>query len=1064
MKKILFSVFSLIFLCSSAAYAETNIRVEGEDYDIASVVSASAQTDSGLSGENCLYIWDLPNKNGEYEITYTVNAPLKGTYDMTGVTMRLSANFSTDYYIQVNNDDEFAATERMSDLGRITSIKLPGEFYKYDFGSVKLQKGDNTLKIRLNKNDARSDIDGRLMQVIDYFDFTMQGGGNVVFSGISSNMPSNTYNVGQTVEFTAELSGIAKSEMKYSYEVINSDEEIVNSGDLVFREGSDVQKLYLPGLNADWYRITFYEHGTKTQAGKSKMFSVIKPIFPETIKNNHFAVDTGGYFADKKVIRQQANVAYRNGISFMRERGNWASLPVQKNEKFVAEMEEGMNVLYMFEGGPGQHYYNAGNLFELYDMMKELSKEYGEQMAFEIWNEPDGLGHAPGDLTAAFIKAASIGAADGNPNVIKTNGGLAGLPSDLHNRLLFQNGFMDYVDVFCYHAHESWSGGSVTPVLRASKTFPNMAALYAYDKDKPVWLNESGIQVPVESDGLPNVAAQRAKGSHLLKSTVDSIRMGHDKRFWFLWVHYVEGAKEFGNFSDTNEPYISVNVMNTMVNALKESEYIGPLANLPAGAAGYALNNGEKDVAVLWSNSKNTYSFTGDATAMDMTGKDVKVTSANGVNSVEIADEPIYIIFNNKCPEENYYKAFARHGQMEITTYDDAKRIVIQPIWENQDLVESKKFGYTIKPNEEQKVTIKVYNFGDEAKEGTLNIDCDEEMFIPSATEFNFSVGAMECKDIEMTFKLGPKAAAGIGSDIAITGKLSDGREISSSIGYVRAQDEPRVAKNVTLVPDYDVPSKWNPANRAEGRLTFANTDVPGEIKVTLEKDRSAAIWAYPKFAVEEGSMAGSNGFTFKIKLDSNSYTDAEKKGSGSNLFIYMKDGSSYYMGEGDFISFTNYSADDFVQVTVPWNSLLMWEGNAEIPFDPANITAISVGFHNFTPSAVVPTYILKDLGTYVSDHPGDSLGETTTFSVEGITNNAHYTENDSLVLTANIDITKYSNVKVLLQDEWIYESAAEENMKFDLGKLSRGYYRAEVVAEGEHNFKQGVAVYFYVD
>lgn len=1065
MKKIIFLVTCFMLAAFAEVQAADTIRVEGESFDSVSVVKARAYDDASLSGGQTLYLWDTPDRDGDYTITYTFNADRKGTYSLGGVCDIIGQGYTTDFYIQVNDEEEFSVTDNSVQGDRI-ACNMPGPTYYYTFKNVKLKKGMNTLTIKINKADTTTE--GRLYTWIDYLEFTKKASGAAAFEAVTCDAPSSVFDLGEKLVFNAELSGEAAKDMRYSYEVENSDREIVSRGSITFREGSDEQKLYLPELGADWYKITFYEYNTRNSIGLKKMFSVIDPIYPTELERNHYAVDTSRGFAKANVMGEQANVAYRCGIDWMRERGSW-NISTELPEAFQNEINEGIHLLPCFDASavPGEHRTVTGNLFEVHDVYMRQSKLLGESnSAIEILNEPDGLGRTSPDLYSSYLKAASIGVSDGSPNTAKTNGGLAGIPSEMFDRLLFQNDFMSYVDAFCYHAHEDWQGTSTVNGMRSGKCFPNVAQSLAYDKSKPIWLNESGIAVKVDdSTGEPDITAQRAKGNHLLKSSAESISYGNNKRFWFLWVHYIETGNEFGNFNANNEPYISVNVMNTMVKTLRESIYRGKMANLPEGATGYLINNGTDDVAVVWSGKNSRYTVYGDnVRAMDMLGKTLEMTAeADGGHSVAICDEPIYIYFDGACAEENYYKAYQRESD-ELTPmeYDKAKRVVIQQLWEGQDLQYAMQHGYTI--DNGQKLTLRVYNFNkEESVSGVIDIDCNSN-FKVSEDKLSFDIAPWEYREFELTVDLADDVVWGAGGDVAFIGRLSSGEEISPSVAWVNAVDKPYVANEIKLVEGYDDPSKWNLTNHSVGDLKIEKGENEGELKFSFTKPYATSSWCYPKFFIEQGSMADTDGFTYKVKLTSMDYTEETLQQNRQNLYVYMNDGSSYYFNGTDFINFENFSDEEWTQVTVPWNSLVMWEGDASVSFDPANIKAFSTGFNNFRSSTPVPTYLVRDLGTFVSGLPGHALKQESVL-LGGIESEKHYTQDDEMVFTAQLPEGKYNHVKVLLNDDYVYEQdVAGNNVTVDLGKLGRGYWRVQLTAEGERNLKEAATVYFYVD
>lgn len=1076
MKKALILALALSAVPVFTGYAAKNeepIRIEGENFDTNNAGGAVITGAENMSDETFLNI-TTSEKRDDLTLTYTITAPKTGTYKMTGVTTRLSETWTSDYYLKINDGDEYLASSGASETGVVKCSKTSNATYGYVFKSVNLKKGENTLTVRLNQNDPANS--GNITTYLDYFEFTPTKSGAFKMTKIADKATQGVFEYGDSVILYVESEGSPTSNMLYSYELTDVNEEILQKGNFSFPKGEFEAEIRLGQLDEGWYRLELFEYGTRNSVGLVRRFAVIKSIYASEINNGHWASDaaaTWHFPGGEKVIDKALNVLSRTGVEWVRSRNGW-SAGTSTSAVRDLDYKNGLRANSMSDPNPSFLNDYNGDLFQVYKETKNWGELYkGRKDGFEFGNEPDAH-NGTGDAYTAMVKAAAIGITDGDPEMIKLNGGVAGTPQALFIGLLFENDIMSYLDAYAYHAHSDWFGGMVTG-LRDYKCWTNIEYSLAYDKDMPIWLNESGIRSRTDSDGIVDEASARAQAQHFVYSTAESIAMGNDKRFFFLWSPYIENNGSFGCWDKNIDPHPVVTTMALTAREVKDSNYKGPVANTNQEfVRGELVDNGEHDVAIMYNpytgystaaldnaikNGDTEVTFTGTVTAIDYIGKEVEVRTDENGNSVINVDRPMFVRYEGEAPLSDYWPAYDRDVKpVTAKTFDVNERIVLSSEWDNQNAKKVSYTGYNIS-EDGTKVTLRVYNFNDEKVEGTIYAKLDDGYSIDK-NEADFSIDAMTSQEITFTVSSYADTPKRVQKRIMFYGNMSDGRELSPLVAAITKVDEGYVATDITLLEDIDDESKWNLNNHGGGSIK--RTDM-GNGEMLFEYDmNSGAAWAYPQFSIDDETrelMKNSAGFTYKIKL-------AEDVGNNNciqNLYVYLIDGSSYYFegGMGMFIKFQNFSTEQWMQVTVPWNELGLWSGSAAAVFDPGSISAVGIGLNFY--SDFIPDFYVKDVGIYYSDGSSDEIANMVV--LDGVEKNAHYSQDEDIVVKVNLQGSGYERVKVLFNDDFIYDEAFESDVvEINLGKLSRGYYRFEAIGCGGYNNINEATTYFYVD
>ena len=146
-------------------------RIEGEDYTGAMVnpnVRTMNNPDDGQKAVNYVSFKPEDYSDEEFITTYYLNVEEEGYYDLTVVGSQRGQDFTSDWKIYVDTEDN-AAPEYVKVADITTTKFLQNVFKQYDCGKIYLNKGINTLYWKVDRNDAPS---GVLQVALDYIEVT----------------------------------------------------------------------------------------------------------------------------------------------------------------------------------------------------------------------------------------------------------------------------------------------------------------------------------------------------------------------------------------------------------------------------------------------------------------------------------------------------------------------------------------------------------------------------------------------------------------------------------------------------------------------------------------------------------------------------------------------------------------------------------------------------------------------------------------------------------------------------------------------------------------------------
>ncbi|MCL1853961.1 MAG: InlB B-repeat-containing protein [Peptococcaceae bacterium] len=490
----------------------------------------------------------------------------------------------------------------------------------------------------------------------------------------------------------------------------------------------------------------------------------------------------------KSIITDYARAVQLSGVGWIRERmgwqhiDNWSYDASGYDDHIGAYTGRNIKILDMVQGTPSWARSGSNmlpdNLRDIYNFALEAGSRYEDNIhMWEIWNEPESNGETwrgeGADRYAAVLKAASIGFHDSGIPVAM--GGLitrdAGDYSDIaqisfvntyrsYQDALFENGIMDYVEVYNFHNHQK----NVDPSQENSGT----RAFYNYKNDydhrmfpvnrnqahlnlknslpggtrMPAWLTEAGGAIAnspkgLDEHGLGEYDKQRWQARYWVTSAATSLSTGVDKHFWFIGRAQVEDHKPYsnvywGSFSPISQvtnrmtPYAAYAAQAAMTKALGEALYLGELKadedSLPASVRGHVFRDNGDTVLILWDaeslSGKTSINLSlpqSEGILTDIMGREQTVFAFDGQFNLDVGPDPIYLKVADTIPAGVYTASYRTRKAPEFKKISEVQRIVLDqnfPAESRSHYVKDAE-AYFIQPNEETPVEVTVYNFNE---------------------------------------------------------------------------------------------------------------------------------------------------------------------------------------------------------------------------------------------------------------------------------------------------------------------------------------------------------------
>jgi hypothetical protein len=942
------------------------LRIEGEQYhSVNQTPVAKSERDATrgnsteLSSNDYLFFKSATGAAipaSGYIANYEVNIAVPGTYDLVIVASPIAMAHVSPYQMKVN-DGEYLDINASSST-KMGQVSAPANlFYKYKLNPVTLQEGTNTISFRVL--NGRS-MDGRVYFFMDYLELTKVPWG---LHKLSTNTGTGIFEEKDQKEVTIQFTDSASSGHQLTYHVVDYDGNVVLQNSVTLAVYAPSYTFALPQLERGHYTITV----EADQNGKpiQDYFSVVMNTTERKALLNHpFAIDVaGGSVIPADQAENYARAVQLTGVNYVRERMHWNSISSAKGaydfSKYApynqAYANYGIRVLELNHIAPtwskstGKNLPNS--LLDAYTLAKTTAVHFGSQADWEFWNEPDiqyTADSEPADQYAAFLKATTIGARDSGMSGQVALAGIA-YPPGSYMELLMQNDVTPYMDIYNFHAHRNDNLSSkLLDIPPSFATHTEFIQGYGLE-EKPIYVTEAGLSLKFLDSSQTITSEQlRMQARYLATSTIESISMGVDKHFWFVFPHYLENGMSWGSFSSRGTPYAAVNAQAAMTHALGEAVYLGRLSGMPNGVTNYVFRDGMDSIVAYWSevNTPLTVS-TGISRALltDIIGREQQLTSASGSYDLQSGPDVHYLRIAGEFPglSTPVYTTPVQHAPV-LTATD---RVVLVQNYPETAAVKAKTKGYLLDKLTATDIQVDVYNFNDTAMSGVVTGSVYGGWNLSNPSQ-NVTVPPYSKATLIFTLTGSEAVAADVKFPLAFQGEF-DGEATSKSVTLIASNENLEVTPSL-LVPDYENPTRWE-ENISSGSTSTLTSPANGEIQFDYSFG-SGDKWTYPNFTLPENvSFAGSEGVVFDV------YFPAPIDGVTIRSFMYESNGSGY---------FTSGVAPTggWQQIKIPWADFSAFSTpDDNFHLDPEQIRKFSIGINSRTATQV--SFKVRNVGIY---------------------------------------------------------------------------------------------------
>ena len=1047
-KMLASAVLALSMLPTVNISAEGAVRVEGESYDSCNF-SGGIASGADLSGGKLFKVQSTFPEGSVWIAEYTVTVPESGYYSMKIASTKFNFGYTNDYGISINDGEKIElknSAKLISAYDPSVAKNIMGIYYA---GTFKLNKGDNSVRIIMDKKNDRN---SQATFYLDYFEFEKAKWG---IDTVTARGPVGVFQESERILFDVVYSGTPESR-KYSFEVRDYWAAIVLSGEKTVKKNTLSDVVNIGTLPKGWYKIELSdENGILAYSS----FCVVPDYSKRTAAESPFAVDHASCWLVPAEKRPEYAKAIRlAGVNWARERFSWESTCPEPgvwnygNQLGVVDIldREGVNVIDVYHNSP-KWTHPVGNrqlpedLFTTYEFNKKLAEDSPSVDVWEIWNEEDVTIlylRETAEQYAAHFKAAAIAMAETENNPYVVFGGFSQNSEQTEFiDLVFQNGIMDYTNIYNYHCHNNINDKRVNETIdmHENATKNQIASDRAYDSEgKPVWVTEAGGKMLLASVNEPtSERLQKGQARYVVASNVQSVAWGVDKNFWFVFPKYIENSADWGTFSENHTPYPSYQAEAIMTYALGAGKYLGEVNNLPEGVRGYVFDNGSgEDVCVLWSDSEKTMSFASrhDVKVTDFMGGEKNIAGEDGRVSINLCPDPVYVNFRGRMDSSEYTLEIRKEKKLQKNHFTKEQKIVLNQNYDGIDFIEGKQFGFRKSMEKPFEIQCEVYNFNDVEMSGVIRASAECNVTF-DADEKPVTVAPMSKEVVAFTIQAGEGNLHDTLYDLKFVGEFN-GVQTSPTVSHISFKYESDL--DGIPLPNALDPDKYNISNVSSGTKSWAeHGDNPDEIKIgaTMKKQGE---WYYPIFPVDGEACKDYDGVSFWLKCSKKLNYDNY---GFMNAFAYMNDGGNYFLGNKP-VSFD----DEWRYFYITWDNWVRNKSGTKTGagFAPADITSMSFGFNATEEMEItIKNPMLFKL-------PKEEKPEPKKVVFDNVTDGSVLTREQAAALTATLpqDIdTEKTRVVVNSYDFDYKKEISADKLTADLSELPEGSYTLTVIA-----------------
>ena len=505
-----------------------------------------------------------------------------------------------------------------------------------------------------------------------------------------------------------------------------------------------------------------------------------------------------------------AGVPYVREFCKAEEVNNTSSKLHWRYNKLLEEYHnQGMNVTFMIADLPGfaDKYSRTGleeghkitrNMHSVYSLIKDICEQKGECLdAIEIENEIDywaGTCDGP-DLYAAFLKTASIAAADYSDNMLVSTAGFTDLPHNYVKKLL-SNGVAPYFDIYNVHYYkkEDKTKQIVEYPSNVEEYYP-MAKEYGLT-GKMLWTGECGLRFPFE-DNMNELtySQQKQQARNTPTAFIEAQSGGVDKFFWFSHGYvntYAYGVYNgFGTMDQKHQPNMSYSAISALTNVLGNSKYRGRIQTNSANIKAYCYSDAGTDIGCVWAENAENLTIPvkdGRVTLTDIMGNEHNIEAQNGQVTVTAGPDIQYIRAENGFDSNVVEDGLSYNKDYKRSSLTDAQKMVMLPLFSSDAESEARDKGYKLSSSQKNEVKLRVYNFNRKEMSGTITAESPDGW---SVTGSGQSVNILPMQYADLSFSVRKNGSSGPTGclPLVFAGEFG-GEKTSPAVSYIRTEKD----------------------------------------------------------------------------------------------------------------------------------------------------------------------------------------------------------------------------------------------------------------------------------
>ena len=594
------------------------------------------------------------------------------------------------------------------------------------------------------------------------------------------------------------------------------------------------------------------------------------------------------------------------GVPHVRERLRWREIargpdspPVLGHYLHNARLlhERGMLVSGMFHDAPdwaGKGVKLPLDLNAVHRFCSQIAIGFGERMGdWEFWNEPD-MGYAPEPVWdyAAALKAAYLGFKAARPDMPVLPGALCQKPDSPYAAVLSANDAAKFGDVFNYHVYE--------PLAQYPGTFAAIRENLRRDgaEGRAIWVTECSTHL--EGHGRrqsvkPGLMMHSPEQELVLaefypKAQVALQMVGVSRNYHFVFGAYNEskGAKDWGVMRRDGTVKVVYAAIGTMVRELASARLAGEIkAGDGLRAYLFAQLDGSQSV-VFWSvspldtaTSRPTVAARNPIPAQDdfrramglavadgayrltdLCGSRSTVTAEGGTLKLEATRYPAYVSGLHGLKADVQPQPCGRVLPY-VARADEDLAVVVRAEFDKGDFEISDQKTRAVLKGETGRVRVFVWNLGDTAKTGTVEVVGAQLHGLPSEP---FGLGPRGSAPAAFDCVLAPDDGGDANTALVLTG-LFGGRRSSRFCAPLLL--ERRYLADLERIPvAWNAPGAWKRNTSAQTYGAVFDEDEQAMRFDFSWTDPSVDRWFYPvhELSLPQESLEGARMIEFEVK------------------------------------------------------------------------------------------------------------------------------------------------------------------------------------------------------